>query len=522
MFFFEILEAAGFSALLLYATSLPVTSSSWTLQDSDSENSHNTSFFCFDKFLRAVIHQHAKVYIFELHLRTRRFVRSRISSHPACRNSWRQIHCCKSWFCHSSFFFLLFLHPFRHRLDQLVRLKTLSAPKRAEMADVEQMKKMVPLITSFGQHVCALVSMHLIWISGSRLILSNIQSRATVWVLDTCLFVGLLPLIFIFITASVSSKTCHRAPNWEDLTLDERDEQRSSAGSSAGIPSMCKPTSREIIKCGQHVPLNLLINCSCQPVGNIVFRANFSRPYFLFRDRVVQVSVLDSDVVHSSTSRTHCICLGDWWVWFENVVGNFVILTKNFLNLCCFHQRWYHSVVFSFSRAQTHTSFCSTRRSDRASSVPEHDSVCALSCFHTTSQVTVARGCELIVPSFAGCRFELPDAGSFVHHVAHDAFQTCPVNVCWTHSSSRLPHRLFEHLVAFLQQSSRPVTRRNSPARQLRELLLGHQVFVCHLEPDVLTGLNFSMSMSSRLWSKCRLDVMSLYQCSLCKEIWQP
>ena len=38
-----------------------------------------------------------------------------------------------------------------------------------------------------------LVSMYLIWIFGSRLIRSNRQSRATLWVLETCLIVGLLP-----------------------------------------------------------------------------------------------------------------------------------------------------------------------------------------------------------------------------------------------------------------------------------------------------------------------------------------
>ena len=64
-----------------------------------------------------------------------------------------------------------------------------------------------------------LVSTYLIWIFGSRLILSNTQSRATLWVLDTCLIVGLLSLIIILITASLSSKTCYMAPNREGLTL---------------------------------------------------------------------------------------------------------------------------------------------------------------------------------------------------------------------------------------------------------------------------------------------------------------
>ena len=55
-----------------------------------------------------------------------------------------------------------------------------------------------------------LVSTYLIWILGSKLILSNNQSRATLWVLDTCLIVGLLPLIIILITASLSSNVEHR------------------------------------------------------------------------------------------------------------------------------------------------------------------------------------------------------------------------------------------------------------------------------------------------------------------------
>ena len=49
-------------------------------------------------------------------------------------------------------------------------------------------------------------STYLIWTFGSRLILSNDQSRATLWVRDTCLFVGLLPLMIVCITDSLSSK----------------------------------------------------------------------------------------------------------------------------------------------------------------------------------------------------------------------------------------------------------------------------------------------------------------------------
>ena len=51
-----------------------------------------------------------------------------------------------------------------------------------------------------------LVSMYLIWILESKLVPSNNQSRAALWVLETCLIVGLLPFVIILITASLSSK----------------------------------------------------------------------------------------------------------------------------------------------------------------------------------------------------------------------------------------------------------------------------------------------------------------------------
>ena len=69
---------------------------------------------------------------------------------------------------------------------------------------------------------CFLVSFYLIWIMGSPLILSNCQSRATLWVLDTCLIVGLLPLTIVLITASLSSNTYNKASWWEDLMFERR------------------------------------------------------------------------------------------------------------------------------------------------------------------------------------------------------------------------------------------------------------------------------------------------------------
>ena len=65
-----------------------------------------------------------------------------------------------------------------------------------------------------------LVSMYLIWIFGSNLIRSSNQPSATLWVLETCLIVGLLPLIIILITASLSSNTYNKASWCENWTFE--------------------------------------------------------------------------------------------------------------------------------------------------------------------------------------------------------------------------------------------------------------------------------------------------------------
>ena len=89
------------------------------------------------------------------------------------------------------------------------------ARKHRKKHDVKQWENMIPFITgeiAFRQHVWELVfgvnkfDMDLCW---SKLILSNGQSSATLWVRDTCLIVGLLPLMIILITASLSSEKMH-------------------------------------------------------------------------------------------------------------------------------------------------------------------------------------------------------------------------------------------------------------------------------------------------------------------------
>ena len=63
-----------------------------------------------------------------------------------------------------------------------------------------------------------LESTYLMWILGSKLMLSHIQSREILWVLETCFRVGHMPLI-ILITASSSSKIYSIAPLWEEFKM---------------------------------------------------------------------------------------------------------------------------------------------------------------------------------------------------------------------------------------------------------------------------------------------------------------
>ena len=78
-----------------------------------------------------------------------------------CRNMRRQVHRCRFRFCPTSFFSFLLLHPFRHRVGgSLSSWIFFGAAKTAEMADVEQMMKIIPFVTceiTCGQNVCELM-----------------------------------------------------------------------------------------------------------------------------------------------------------------------------------------------------------------------------------------------------------------------------------------------------------------------------------------------------------------------------
>ena len=70
-----------------------------------------------------------------------------------------KIYHCRSRLGHNSFFFFLLLYPLRH-CRAAYQAEILSAASASELADIEQLKKIVPLITceiSFGQKCLRLV-----------------------------------------------------------------------------------------------------------------------------------------------------------------------------------------------------------------------------------------------------------------------------------------------------------------------------------------------------------------------------
>ena len=126
-----------------------------------------------------------------------------------------QIHH-RLWFCCDSFFTCIFSCSFRHHFRTI---------GRTEMVNVEQTQKMIPFITcqiSLGQHVYELVVDVNVFDLDFELQMtrSNNQSRATLWVLETCLIVGLLPFMIILITASLSSKIYNRTSLREEFTFE--------------------------------------------------------------------------------------------------------------------------------------------------------------------------------------------------------------------------------------------------------------------------------------------------------------
>ena len=117
--------------------------------------------------------------------------------------------------------------------------------------------------------------------------------------------------------------------------------------------------------------------------------------------------------------------------------------------------------------------------------------------FHTASPVNVTCGCELIVSSFIGCWSHVSVVPS--ECLLGNSFLVQALSLLVAHRVVVLPHgevgpSLVDTILLTLLGAA-PL----SPSLSVT------------WRPGVLTGLHFSMSMSLRLWSMYRLDVMTLY-----------
>ena len=132
--------------------------------------------------------------------------RKRIAFFQAC---WNQSHWLR--LCYRKFFFIFFSwNLFDIVVAFSIERKWLRESIERSMMWVEQRRlhhsSRVQLPSVDKSTSWFLVSTFLFWILVSKLILSNKQFNATLWLLGTCLIIGLLLLMIIFITASLSSK----------------------------------------------------------------------------------------------------------------------------------------------------------------------------------------------------------------------------------------------------------------------------------------------------------------------------
>ena len=100
--------------------------------------------------------------------------------------------------------------------EQIVELKWLMLNKFIKWFHSSRVK--LPLTRMSANWL--MVSIYLTWTMESRLIRSNSKSRVTLRVLETCLIGGLLPLMTILITASLSSNTYNKACWRADWTFE--------------------------------------------------------------------------------------------------------------------------------------------------------------------------------------------------------------------------------------------------------------------------------------------------------------
>ena len=255
----DLLDAPGFSVTVLQATGLPVTASSWKLQVSDSERStipdSSSDATSFPVAVSIKPPKNASCsFTWELDAASEfEFLLILLSSFPVamsipglldaiglfadeelagtCEDKFIAVD---FWFCHNCFFSLLFLHPLRHDFRAAYQAGFFNAASRAEMDDVEQIKKIVPFVTceiTFGQNVCELMSGINVSNLNFRININPVKQRIQSnsvgsWYMSHCgtsAFYYHLNHGFVVlkdIQNSIGTRTCHA---WWNVSLLDRD-----------------------------------------------------------------------------------------------------------------------------------------------------------------------------------------------------------------------------------------------------------------------------------------------------------
>ena len=153
-----------------------------------------------------------------------------------------------------------------------------------------------------------LVSTYLIWTVGCKLILSNNWSSATLWVLATCFIVGLLLLIVILMTASLSSTMYNWDSPWEERvfagTWSTHNKSASSVvfrtmfGCAFGfVPVLCQlgATTEVALLCVERNTYNIP---QVESRGTVLLQTGIQRYDFRFCRNVWHWSLLFASLVY--------------------------------------------------------------------------------------------------------------------------------------------------------------------------------------------------------------------------------
>ena len=151
--------------------------------------------------------------------------------------TWSYLQCCISCFSQNSLHVFLGFDiarfnmfsglPFLNPPQQCVHLfnwKKMAARKQRKFMVLNRRRRLhlslrmkLPLVSKSAK--CFWCQQIWFGFFGSKFILPNNQPNATLWLRDTCVIVGILPLMIILITASLSSKMYNCASRWEELAF---------------------------------------------------------------------------------------------------------------------------------------------------------------------------------------------------------------------------------------------------------------------------------------------------------------